>query len=108
MTPAQALIDAAEDLIANVQPMGTGEHKKFAALRRALSTAKATEWTLETEFIVECQIGVATEMWASRDLESGQANYLTAVKDYPNAKRVRLYEKDTYTTVIEVREKEGL
>lgn len=112
MTPHRALIDAAEKYVEMSENADAHLVSELGAahesLKAAISSAKAAEEGVETSYVVECERSGLTETWMRGDSKSAQECYREVVRDYPSANKIWLLRKDDYSTVISVREKEGL
>ena len=109
MTPQRALIEAAEKVVDYVFPLTAKEGERLQALKAAISSAKAAEEEVET---VECTVTNVDGTRCGLTKPHKLHEFTIAPPDeyFEDDDNDHMGEQqfDEYSTVIEVREKEGV
>lgn len=102
MTPkTEALIEAAEELLTKLSEMGHCNWQLMTSLQSAVASARAEEGGVETMYMIEYRHHDQKWRLAATSPEPMDLPGPGAIFD-----EVRLVRRDTYTSMVEVREKD--
>jgi hypothetical protein len=114
MTPTRALIEAAETANQILNNAGNSNYyseaviEAMSVLQSAISSAKAAEEGVETKYRVEYFDGTQWNPWTGHDNEIEAKTAMESIAKGQPKFTYRITQIDTRTTVISVREKDGL